>query len=155
MEQAATNLVEVAADFVSLWNPKSSSWVNVREVFVEKGQITSPVTVTIPVADEVETLLTYPNPTAAQIPDLKGLMAYLEQQQRLAGPGVTNKYVNVKRKNYFIFEGDTHITNKLITVQNVKRPTFTDVYAPTLTTKKIIHQKVVRPTTIFENASPL
>ena len=112
MEQAATNLVEVAADFVSLWNPKSRSWVNVREVFVEKGQITSPVTVTIPVADEVETLLTYPNPTAAQIPDLKGLMAYLEQQQRLAGPGVTNKYVNVKRKNYFIFEGDTHITKK-------------------------------------------
>ena len=47
------HLVEVAADFVSLWGSKSKVWVNVRDAFVEKGQITSPVTVTIPVADEV------------------------------------------------------------------------------------------------------
>ena len=126
-----------------------------HDVFVDKAQITSPVTVSIPVADEVETLLTYPNTKSGQVPDLQGNLAYIAQQQKLVGTGVTNKYVRVKRKNYFICEGDTHITKKMITVQNVKRPTFTDVYAPTLTTKKVIHQKVVRPTIINENAGPM
>ena len=77
------NLSEVAADYVSLWDARSRSWINVRDVFIEKAQITSPVTVNIPVADKVETLLVYPNATSGQVPDLEGILAYIAQQQRL------------------------------------------------------------------------
>ena len=68
MEQAATNLSKIAADYVNLWDAKSRRWADVREVFVANGQITSPVTVSIPVADEVETFLTYPNATSGARP---------------------------------------------------------------------------------------
>ena len=155
MEQAATNLSEVAADSLSLWDAKSRRWLDVRDVFVDTAQITSPVTVTIPVADEVETLLTYPNAKSGQVPDLQGILAYIAQQ-KLAGTGVTNRYVSVKRKNFFITEGDTHITKKAVTVQVLKWPVFMDVFALTFVTKKIIKQRVVRPTIIYsENAAPM
>ena len=155
MEQAATNLSEVNADYVSLWNARSRSWVNVRDVFIEKAQITSPVTVVIPVADEVETFLAYPNATPRQVPELEGILAYIAQQKLGAG-SVTNRYVSVKRKNFFTIEGDTHVTQKAITLQVVKRPVFMDVFAPTFVTKKVIKQKVVRPTIILaENAGPM
>ena len=125
-----------------------------RDVFVTKGQITSPVTVSIPVADEVETFLTYPNATSNQVPALDGMLAYIAQQKLGAG-NVTNRYVTVKRKNFFTTEGDTHVTQKAITLQVVKRPVFMDIFAPTFVTKKIIKQKVVRPTIILaENAGP-
>ena len=156
MEQAATNLTEVAADSLSIWDARSRRWLDVRDVFVDKAQITSPVTVTIPVADEVETILTYPNATSEQVPDLQGILAYIAQQQKLVGTGMTNRYVSVKRKNFFITEGDTHITKKVVTVQVLKRPVFMDVFAPTFVNKKIIKQRVVRPTIIYsENAGPM
>ena len=79
MEQAATNLSEIAADSVSLWDAKFRSWVNVRNVFVDRALVTSPVSVQIPVADEVETLLLYPNATSSQVPALDGLLAYIAQ----------------------------------------------------------------------------
>ena len=75
MEQAATNLSEIAADSVSLWDAKSRRWADVCEVFVAKGQITSPVTVSIPVPDEVETFLAYPNATSRQVPEMEGILA--------------------------------------------------------------------------------
>ena len=83
MEQAATNLTEIAADSVNIWDASSRRWAEVRDVFVTKGQITSPVTVNIPVADEVETFLTYQNATSNQVPALDGMLAYIAQQQKL------------------------------------------------------------------------
>ena len=106
-----------------------------RDVFVTTGQVTSPVTVSIPVADEVETFLTYPNATTNQVPDLDGMLAYIAQQKLGAG-NVTNRYITVKRKNSFSTEGDTHVTQKAITLQVVKRPVFMDIFAPTFVTKK-------------------
>ena len=85
MEQAATNLSEIAADSVSLWDVKSRRWADVREVFVGKGQITSPVTVSIPVADEVETFLAYTSATSNQVPALDGMLAYIAQQSSARG----------------------------------------------------------------------
>ena len=64
---SATNLSEVAADSVSLWSAASRSWVDVRDVFVEKTQVTSPVSVQIPVADEIDVVLQYPNPNSHQV----------------------------------------------------------------------------------------
>ena len=110
----------------------------------------------IPVADEVETSLAYPNATSRQVPDLAGILAYIAQQQRLGAGSVTNRYVSVKRKNFFTTEGDTHVTQQLVTLQVVKWPVFMDVFAPTCVTRKIIKQKVVRPTIILaETAGPM
>ena len=156
MEQAATNLSEINADYVNLWNARSRSWVNVRDVFIGKAQITSPVTVSIRVADEVETFLAYPNATSNQVPELEGILADIAQQQKLGAGSVTNRYVSVKRKNFFTIEGDTHVTRKLVTLQVVKRPVFMDIFAPTFVTNKVINQKVIRPTIILaENAGPM
>ena len=55
-DRSGTNLTEVAADSVSLWSSTSKSWVDVRDIFVEKAQITSPVEVIVPVMDEIDTL---------------------------------------------------------------------------------------------------
>ena len=63
---------------------------------------------------------------------------------------MTNRYVSVKRKNYFTYEGDTQVTTKAVTVQVVKRPVYVDVFAPTFVTKKVVQQKVVRPTYILD-----
>ena len=152
---SATNLSEVAADSVSLWSAASRSWVDVRDVFVEKTQVTSPVSVQIPVADEIDVVLQYPNPNSHQVPALDGILAYIAQQ-KLGGAGVTNKYFSVRRKNYFTYEGDTHVTKKAVSLQVVRRPVFMDVFAPTFVTKKILRQKIVRPTIIYsENAGPM
>ena len=55
------------------------------------------------------------------------------------------------RKNYFTYEGDTHVTKKAVSLQVVRRPVFMDVFAPTFVTKKIL-----RPTIIYsENAGTM
>ena len=150
-EQPATNLSEVAADTVSLWNAASKRWVEVLDIFVENAQITSPVKVSVPVMDEIDTFLAYPNANSKQVPALDGILAYIAQQ-KLGGAGVTNKYFSVRRKNYC----DTHVTKKAVSLQVVRRPVFMDVFAPTFVTKKILRQKIVRPTIILaENAGPL
>ena len=66
-DRSATNLTEVAADSVSLWNATSKRWVDVRDIF-EKAQITSPVEVVVPVMDEIDTFLAYPNANSRQVP---------------------------------------------------------------------------------------
>ena len=48
-----------------------------------------------------------------------------------------------------MFERDSDITLKRVTVHITKRPTFLDVYAPTFLVKKSIRQKIVQPTIIL------
>ena len=67
-DRSATNLTEVAADSVSLWNATSKRWVDVRDSFVEKAQITSPVEVVVPIMDEIDTFLAYPNANSKRCP---------------------------------------------------------------------------------------
>ena len=151
----ATNLSELAADSVSLWSSATKSWHDVYDVFVEKTQITSPISVHIPVGDEVDTLLHYQNPTSKQVPALDGILAYIAQQKLSGGTGtgVTNRYVTINRKNMMIYEGDSYITSKQVVVHTVKRSQFIDVFAPVFIVKKIKTLKVVRPVYIFENAA--
>ena len=148
--EPATNLSEIEADSVKLWNAASKRWVDVRDIFVEKAQITSPVEVVVPVMDEVDTYLVYPNATSKQVPALDGLLAYIAQQKLGGAAGVTNRYVSVKRKNFFTYEGDTHVTKKAVTMHVVRRPVFTDIFAPTFVNKKVINMKIVRPTYILD-----
>ena len=157
MEQAATNLSEIAADSVNLWDAKSRRWADVREVFVGKGQITSPVTVSIPGADEVERFLAYPNVTSNQVPALDGMLAYIAQQQKLGAGCVTNRYVSVKRNNFFTTEGDAHITTKSgYTASRETARVHGRLRADVHHQERILRQKIVRPTIIFaENAGPM
>ena len=151
---SATNLSKVVADSVSLWSPASKRWVDVRDVFVEKKQVTSPVSVQIPVAEEID--IQYPNLNSHQLPALDGILAYIAQQKLGGAAGVTNKYFSVRRKNYFTYEGDTHVTKKAVSLQVVRRPVFMDVFAPTFVTKKILRHKIVRHAIIYsENAGPM
>ena len=152
-DRSATNLTEVAADPVSLWNATSKRWVDVRDIFVEKAQITSPVEVVVPVMDEIDTFLAYPNANSKQVPALDGILAYIAQQKLGGAAGVTNRYVTIHRKNYSVFEGDTHVTKKAVSLQVVRRPVFMDVLAPTCINKRILRQKIVRPTVIFAEKS--
>ena len=107
---ATTNLSEVAADFVSLWNPAALRHEEVRDLFVPKSAVAQPTEIQIPVGDEVDTTLVYPEPTNEQVPGLKGLLEYLEQ---IEGPGGTvHKHYNISRKGFALNAGDTHFVNK-------------------------------------------
>ena len=144
-DKSATNLTEVAADSVSLWNATSKRWVDVRDIFVEKAQITSPVEVVVPVMDEIDTFLAYPNANSKQVPALDGILVYIAEQKLGGAAGVTNRYVTIHRNSC--------VTKKAVSLQVVRRPVFMDVFAPTFITKRILRQKIVRPTMIFaENA---
>ena len=156
MEQTATNLSEIAANYVRIFDANSKRWTDVRDVFVTKGQITNPVTVNILVADEVETFLAYPNATSKQVPALDGMLAYIAQQKLGVG-SVNNRYVTVKRKNFFTIEGDTHTSlNYWLRCKSSSGPCSWTSSRRRSSRKQIITQKVVRPTIILgENVGPM
>ena len=79
---ATTNLSEVNADFLRLWQPAARNHEDVREIFVDKGAIIEPTVVETPIGGtgEVDTSLEYPGATNEQVPALQGLLDYLGQQ---------------------------------------------------------------------------
>ncbi len=97
MAEATTNLQDVAADRLSIFNPATRQHEDVREVFLNVSQITEVTSFAQPVGDEVDIILTYPDPQPGQVPDLAGLVAYIEQEK--TGSGVTNKYYTIHRNN--------------------------------------------------------
>ena len=107
---ATTNLSEVAADFVSLWNPAALRHEEIRDIFVPQSAVVEPTEVQIPVGDEIDTTLVYSEPSNEQVPGLKGLLEYLEQ---IEGPGGTvHKHYNITRKGFALNAGDTHYLNR-------------------------------------------
>ena len=97
MAEAITNLQDVAADRLSIFNPATRRHEDVREVFLNVSQITEVTSFEQPVGDEVDIILTYPHPQPGQVPDLAGIVAYIEQEK--TGGGVTNKYYAIHRNN--------------------------------------------------------
>ena len=96
--EAATNLADVACDRLSLWNSEARAHQDVRELFVSNGQVTQPTRVQQQVGDETDEILLYEAPTNAQVPALKDLVDYI-QQERLGEGSVVNKYYNISRTN--------------------------------------------------------
>ena len=88
---------DVAADRLSIFNPATRRHEDVREVFLNVSQITEVTSFAQPVGDEVDIILTYPDPQPGQVPDLAGIVAYIEQEK--TGSGVTNKYYTIHRTN--------------------------------------------------------
>jgi hypothetical protein len=166
MESATTNLSEVTADFVRLWD--GGAHREVREMFVNKQAVVAPQAVEVQVGQETDTELVYPTPTDEQIPGLKGLLAYIDG--RGTGGPVTKNYT-VKRKHYTVNEGavqqvqqhktlHTHTHEQLCTIEHhsyqktiktVKRTNLTvlEVFAPVLLVKQVRNVRVTRPIYIF------
>ena len=145
---ATTNLSEVSADSLRLWRPAARNHVDVREIFVDKSAITEPVVVETPIGGtgEVDVSLVYPGATNDQVPALRGLLDYLEQQ---CPPATVNKYFTVNRKHQAQFLGDTWLLQRKV-VQNVRRLRVSvEQYAPVLIQRQVRNVKVVRPIYVF------
>ena len=112
MESATTNLSEVTADFVRLWDSSALQHKDVRELFVHRSSVVSPDLVEIQVGQETDTELVYPAPTDEQVPGLKGLLEYIDA--RGAG-GVVNKHVSLKRKHFHLQEGPVQQVQQQVT----------------------------------------
>jgi hypothetical protein len=100
MESATTNLSEVTADFVRLWD--GGMHREVREMFVNRQSVVAPEAVEVQVGQEIDTELVYPTPTDEQVPSLKGLLAYIDGR---GTGGVVNKTYTTKRRHYTLNEG--------------------------------------------------
>ncbi len=102
MESATTNLSQITADFVSLWDGAALAHRDVRELFVSKGSVVAPELVEVQVGQETDTELVYSAPTDEQVPSLKGLLAYIDAR----GTGrVIHKSYKTKRKHFTLNEG--------------------------------------------------
>ena len=113
---ATTNLSEINADFVRLWQPAKVNHEDIREIFIDQSAITEPAIVETSIGDEIETELVYDAPTNQQIPSLKGLLDYLSQNPN----GTVNKYFTVHRKQQAVFQGDNHSFTRKLTQHNNK-----------------------------------
>ena len=116
---ATTNLSEVNADYLRLWQPAARNREDIREIFVDKAAVTEPTVVETPIGGtgEVDTGLEYPGGTNDQVPALRGLLDYVAEQYP---PAPVNKYFTINRKQQAQFLGDTWVLQRKV-VQNVKR----------------------------------
>ena len=147
---AITNLSEVTADFVRLFQPSSRTHQDVRDLFVHQADVISPAIVEIPVGDETETILEYTNPTNEQIPALQGLLQYIDQQYP---PQPINRYHTTNRRHLHRSDGDTHTTVVKRTIQKRDVRILLDVYAPVIYSKRVQVNKTIRPIYIFPYGS--
>lgn len=149
MESATTNLSEVNADFLRVFNPATRVHEDVRDIFVPKASLTEPAVVETQVGDEIDLSLAYENPTNEQVPALQGLLEYLDD--RFQGSGTINKYYTINKRYNHTREGDTHVTQlkRQINTRNLRF--HIETYAPVFYQKKISTTKVVRPIYIFAN----
>ncbi len=102
MESATTNLSEITADFVRLWDGEALQHKDVRELFVQQASVVSPQAVEVQVGQETDTELIYPAPTDEQVPGLKGLLEYIDAR---GTGGVVNRHISLKRKHFHLQEG--------------------------------------------------
>ncbi len=160
--EATTNLSEVTADFVKLWD--GGAHREVREIFLNKRAVVSPQAVEVQVGQETDTELIYPEPTDEQVPSLKGLLQYIDTR----GGGAISKTYHMKRQHFTLNEGTvqqvqqhkTHHTHRheQISVtdhhsynKTVKRTSIVllEVFAPVMLVKQIRNVRVSRPVYIF------
>ena len=164
MESATTNLSEVTADFVRLWDGAALQHKDVRELFVQQASVVSPQAVEVQVGQETDTELIYPAPTDEQVPGLKGLLEYIDAREG----GVVTKHYSLKRKHYAINEGPvqqvqshkafhTHRHEHLYSenhhsyqkVVNRTSRVMLEIFAPVMLVRQTRNVRVTRPVYIF------
>ena len=143
-----TNLSEINADYVRLFDISTRAHRDVRDLFVAKASVTEPATVEIPVGDEVDTELQYQNPTNDQVPALAGLLSYIDQQYP---PQPVNHYHTTHRKHVHRRDGDIHTTLLRRTTQKRELRIQLEHYAPVMYQKRMYKTVVNRPIYIFSN----
>ena len=164
MESATTNLSEVTADFVRLWDGAALAHREVREIFINKQAVISPQAVKVQVGQEVDAELLYPEATDEQVPSLKGLLQYIDTR----GGGAVNKTYHIKRQHFTLNEGPVqqvqqhktqhiHRHEQICTIdhhsynKSVKRTSIVllEVFAPVMLVKQTRNIRVTRPIYIF------
>ena len=164
MESATTNLSEITADFVRLWDGEALQHKDVRELFVQQASVVSPQAVEVQVGQETDTELIYPAPTDEQVPGLKGLLEYIDAR----GGGVVTKHYSLKRKHYAINEGPvqqvqshkafhTHRHEHLYNenhhsyqkVVNKTSRVMLEIFAPVMLVRQTRNVRITRPVYIF------
>ena len=145
---ATTNLSEVNADFLRLWQPAARNHEDVRDIFVDKGAVIEPTVVETPIGGtgEVDTSLKYPGATNDQAPALQGLLQYIGEQYP---PAPVNKYFTINRKQQAQFMGDTWVLQRKVSrnVRNLR--VSVEQFAPVLIQRQVRNVKVVRPIYVF------
>lgn len=168
-ENPLTNLSEINADSVRLFDRTLKRHEDIRDIFLEKEAVTTAVEVEVPVGpDETETQLEYQNPTNEQVPALASLLDYLQQ---LYPPAPVYKYFNINRRHYSLRDGDQHLTKttrveriarhnavmrddyhvylKRVTEEKRHTHVLIDVFSPTYYVRQVRNTRVVRPVVIF------
>ncbi len=96
--EATTNLLDVAADRLSIWNTATRSHEDVRDVFVNNSRIKGVTSILQQVGDETDVVLVYDEPSNTDVPALSDLISYIEQE-KLGTGAVVNKHYNITRHN--------------------------------------------------------
>ncbi len=96
--EPSTNLTDISADRLQIWNVATASHEDVREVFINNSKVTEVARVEQRVGDEIDIVLTYDQPSNEQVPALADLVAYI-QQERLGTGSIVNKHYNITRHN--------------------------------------------------------
>ena len=145
---ATTNLSEVNADYLRLWQPAARNHEDIREIFVDKAAVTEPTVVETPIGGtgEVDTSLEYPGATNDQVPALRGLLDYVAEQYP---PAPVNKYFTINRKQQPQFLGDTWVLQRKVSqsVRNLR--VSVEQFAPVLIQRQVRNVKIVRPIYVF------
>ena len=98
MAEATTNLTDVAADRVQIWNGAKGQHENIRDIFLNVSNVISPTRFEQQVGDELDVILTYPEVAEASVPSLEGIVAYIEQEKLGTGATLITFY-NITRQN--------------------------------------------------------
>ena len=110
MTDATTNLADVVADRISIWNDETKSQEDIRTIFVNNTQIKPATRVEQRVGDEIDVVLVFDGATNDQVPALSDLVEYIEQEKLGAGATV-NKHYNINRTNVALIQ-DTDVIAK-------------------------------------------
>ena len=141
-----TNLSEANADYLQLWQPAVTNHVDIRGIFVDKSQVTTPDVVQTPVGNgEVESSLVYNSPNNKQIPALKDLLDYLAQYPN----GTVNKYYTINRTQQAVFNGDTQLLNRQVIKKTRNQRVTIEQHAPITIHRTKVTNKIARPIYIF------
>ena len=89
--EPSTNLLDISADRLSIWNTATAGHEDVRDIFLNNSRIAEVQRIEQRVGDETDIVLAYDRPSNTQVPALADLVAYI-QQERLGSGSVVNKH---------------------------------------------------------------
>jgi hypothetical protein len=105
MAEATTNLTDVAADRITIWNNEERSQQDIREIFVNNEQVKRATRFEQQVGDETDIVLVYEAPSNSEVPSLKDIVDYIAQE-KLGADATVNKFYSINRRNVALIQQD-------------------------------------------------